>query len=69
MHAAVMWGLTQTPGLEHAAQLLLEVADLVAQARSDLELQLGGGGSHLLAELLDQVGELTRRQVGEVGGV
>ena len=48
---------TSDAGLEHAAQLLLEVSDLIAQPRCNLELQLAGGGSHLLAELFDEVGE------------
>src|SRR5580693_3302470 len=42
----------------HAAQFMLEDADLVAEAGRDLELQLGGGRVHLLGELADQPDEL-----------
>src|SRR6201986_1212624 len=38
----------------HAAELVFELADLVAEAGGDLELELGGGRVHLLGELLDQ---------------
>ena len=44
----------------HLAQFLLEVADLVAQACCELELELFGGGVHLLAQLTDKVGEILR---------
>ena len=44
----------------HLAQFLLEVADLVAQACCELELELFGGGVHLLAQLTDKVGEVLR---------
>src|SRR4051794_25064791 len=45
----------------HAAQFALELADLVAQPRRDLELQFAGRVQHLLVELLDQVGQLGTR--------
>ena len=51
-------GLELDAGGVHAAQLVLEVADLVAEAGRDLELQLGGGRVHLLGELGDQPDEL-----------
>ena len=38
----------------HAAELVLEIPDLVAEAGRDLELELGGGGVHLLGQLADQ---------------
>src|ERR1700759_2058993 len=42
----------------HAAELVFELADLVAEADGDLELELGGGRVHLLGELLDQLDEV-----------
>src|ERR1700722_10894170 len=42
----------------HAAQLVLQVADLVAEAGRDLELKLSGGRVHLLGELSDQPDQL-----------
>jgi hypothetical protein len=45
-------------GLDHLAQLLLQLRDLVTQPGSELELQLGRRGVHLLGELLDEVGEV-----------
>ena len=56
-------------GLHHLPQLLLQLADLVAQACGELELQLGGGTLHLVGQLLDQLGELGAGQTGQVGGV
>src|SRR3954454_18208457 len=53
-------------GLGHAAQLLLELTDLIAQPRSQLELQLSGGGVHLVGQLLDEIGELRARPAGQV---
>src|SRR4051794_40478695 len=40
--------------LHHLPQLLLEVADLVPEAGSELELELAGRGLHLVGQLLDQ---------------
>ena len=42
----------------HAAELGLELADLVAEPGCHLELQLRGRGVHLLGELADQADEL-----------
>ena len=46
----------------HGSQLLLEVADLVAQARRKLELELFGGRVHLVGKLADQIGQILRGQ-------
>ena len=59
----------RSAGGPHAAQLLLQLADLVAQPGGELELQLGGGRVHLVGELLDQVGEVGRGHAGQLGGV
>src|SRR5215831_6426910 len=50
-----------TGGL-HAAQFVLELLDLVPQPRRDLELQLGGGGVHLVGELLDERHQVAARR-------
>src|SRR6185312_10991268 len=57
--------LTDT-GRVHPAQLLLQLADLVAQPGGDLELQLASRAEHLVVELLDQVGQLRAGQLGDV---
>src|SRR5690606_4644336 len=49
----------------HLPQLLLEPRDLVAQARRDLELQLGRRRVHLVGELLDELRQLARCGPGE----
>src|SRR5680860_1295349 len=54
------------PGTLHPAQLLLQVADLVAQSGGELELKLAGGGVHLVAQLLDQVGQVLGRHAREL---
>src|SRR5579875_1943658 len=38
----------------HAAQLVLEILDLISQPCGHLELQLGSGGMHLVGQLGDQ---------------
>src|ERR1017187_7274686 len=45
----------------HAAQFVFQVLDLVADPGGYLELQLGSGGVHLLAELLDQSDQVHAR--------
>ena len=45
-------------GGPHGAQLLLEVLDLVAQPGGELEVEVLGGGVHLLGELVDEFGEV-----------
>src|SRR5690625_1496256 len=57
------------PSRVHATQFLLELRYLVAQAGRQLELQLRGGGMHLVTELLDQIGEIGRGHAGQIGGV
>ena len=47
-------------GSVHAPKLLLELGDLVAQPRGQLELQLRRGRVHLVVELLDEVREVGR---------
>ena len=42
--------------LSHLPEFLLQVADLIAQTRGKLELQLFGGRVHLLGQLPDQIG-------------
>src|SRR5262249_37034816 len=54
---AVVWSDSDPRGL-HAAQLVLELLDLVADAGGDLELQLRRCGVHLLGELGDQADEV-----------
>src|SRR5690606_25468764 len=49
--------------LAHLAELLLEVADLVAEPCRELEVQVRRCLVHLVAELLDQLGQLAGRQV------
>src|SRR3954454_4857574 len=51
-------------GLDHLAELALEVGDLVAQPRGELELQLGGGGLHLVGEVLDELSEVGAGHAG-----
>src|SRR5690606_6819374 len=60
----------------HLPQLLLEVGDLVPQPGRELELELLGGRVHLVAEVLDELGEvrggcpteaLARRRPGRGG--
>ena len=51
----------------HAAELGLELADLVAEAGGQLELQLRGGGVHLLGQLGDQPDELAAGRAGFLG--
>src|SRR5688572_8843874 len=53
----------------HAAQLLLQLLDLVAQPCRQLELQVAGRVVHLVGQLLDEIGELGARHAGEVLGV
>src|SRR5215468_5996178 len=48
-------------GEVHAAQLLLQLGDLVAQPGGDLELQLAGRAQHLFVQLLDEIGQLRPR--------
>jgi hypothetical protein len=54
-------GLLAETGQVHAAELLLEIGDLVAQPGSQLELQLAGRCHHLAGELLNQISELSAR--------
>src|SRR6516165_3069067 len=46
------------PGGLHAAQLVLQFLDLVAQPRGQLELQLRSGGVHLVGELGDEADQV-----------
>ena len=48
----------------HAAQLVLQIADLIAEAGRDLELKLSGSRVHLLGELGDQPDELAAQRAG-----
>src|SRR5690348_9631208 len=57
------------PGGVHPAELLLELADLVAEPRRQLEVQLPGGLVHLVLQLLDELGQLGPRHAREVLGV
>ena len=43
--------------------------DLVPQSCRELELELASRGMHLIGELLDQVGEVSRGHPGEILGV
>src|SRR3954451_7537999 len=60
--------LLQTRGV-HAAQFLLQVGDLVANAAGEFELQVPRGGHHLRGHLLDEVGEFGARHVGRVASL
>ena len=52
-------GASLTPSLlPHAAQLLLQVGDLVAEPGGQLELQLGRRPMHLVGQLLDELGQV-----------
>src|SRR5215831_14861116 len=55
-------GLRPGPALHsgglHAAQLVLEFLDLVAEPRGQLELQLSGRGVHLLGQLGDEADQV-----------
>src|SRR5690606_42154555 len=44
----------------HGTQLLLQVLHLVAQPRGEFELELSGGGEHLVREVFDGRLELCR---------
>ena len=44
----------------HLAQLLLEIGELVAEPRGELELELRGRGVHLVGEPGDELGEVRR---------
>src|SRR5690606_21778970 len=53
----------------HAAQLLLQVGDLVAEPGGELELQVAGRGEHLVGQLLDEVGQFgARHALGVAAG-
>ena len=49
------------PGSLHATEFFLQVLDLVSDARRQLELQLRGRHVHLIAELCDEVAQVTGR--------
>ena len=53
-------------GGPHGAQLLLEVLDLVAQPGGELEVEVLGGGVHLLGELVDELDEVVLCRPGEL---
>src|SRR4051794_19467341 len=53
----------------HRPQLLLQLVDLIAKARRELELQLCGSSVHLVLKLLDEQREVVAGQAGELGGV
>src|SRR5690606_24200278 len=53
-------GATAPACRQHVAKLFLELGDLVSQAGGELEVQLRGSASHLLGELLDELGQLLR---------
>ena len=59
---------TQASPALHLPQLLLQLADLVAQAGRELEVQLGGRLVHLRRQLLDEVREVGRGHVGRALG-
>lgn len=48
----------------HGPQLLLEVANLVTQARRQFELQLFGRGMHLIGKLANKVCEILCGKAG-----
>src|SRR3954454_20800450 len=50
----------------HGAELLLELADLVAEPGGELELQLGSRGMHLVLQLLDEQREIVPRKSGQL---
>src|SRR5580693_3713600 len=52
----------------HAAELLLELSDFVAEAGGNLEMELGGGGVHLIGQLGDQADELLAGDAAVRGG-
>ena len=54
--------LFQTGGV-HAAELLLQVRDFVADSSGQLELEIARGGHHLRGQILDEVGEFGPRHV------
>src|SRR5260370_14064746 len=61
-------GKLHTGGL-HAAQLVLELLDLVADPRGDLDLQLGRGGVHLVGELGDEGHQVLARGTALADGL
>ena len=58
-----------TIGLDHLPQLLLQIADLVAQPGRELELQIGRRRVHLIGQLLHEIGQVTRRHASQLPGV
>src|SRR3954454_7983301 len=50
----------------HGAELLLELADLVAEPGGELELQLSSRGMHLVLQLLDEQRQIVPRKPGEL---
>src|SRR5258708_2914500 len=60
--------LFETRGV-HAAQFLLQVVDLVANPRRQLELQIPCGRHHLIVQILDQIGEFGARHIGRVAAL
>src|SRR3954447_6901503 len=57
---------TSDAGGIHGAELFLEFADLVAEPRRELELQLGSRGVHLVLKLLDEQRQIVPRKPGEL---
>ncbi len=57
-------GIWLLVGFRHLTEFFFEVSDLVAQTSCKLELELFGGGVHLLAQLANEIGEILRGQSG-----